>query len=236
MTPEEKRVEAIRKAKYSHNAITKAYEDDIDFLLSIIDSLKAAPAPRLVVDAATERDFSEYDDETAQALATSHAAMVECDKAEATPQSVGMCECMSWAGEWRLFTTHHPSCPKYDLIGEVKERISALLVGIESWAADEDGVHDDCWEAYKNARYFIGDFSDKPTVCPVTPPAPAPESVEEVKARLEEMGFEYGHMRDKANGCEYVYARFCKPTWFDQHAATEIEAAQRLLDAVERMK
>ena len=51
------------------------------------------------------------------------------------------------------------SCPKYDPEGEAKEIITALLDGIQGWANDEDGVHPDCWIAFKNAACFIGDVS-----------------------------------------------------------------------------
>lgn len=68
------------------------------------------------------------------------------------------CECRNWARTNQLlFTNHHRNCPKYDPEGESKEIIGALLAGILSWASDEDGVHPDCWEAFKNAACFVGE-------------------------------------------------------------------------------
>lgn len=28
----------------------------------------------------------------------------------------------------------------------------------QSWAADEDGIRPDCWQAFKNAACFIGEL------------------------------------------------------------------------------
>jgi hypothetical protein len=36
--------------------------------------------------------------------------------------------------------------------------IEELIKGIESWAADEDGVHDDCYEAYRRAKCAMGQY------------------------------------------------------------------------------
>ncbi|MCB1771607.1 MAG: hypothetical protein KDJ31_18210, partial [Candidatus Competibacteraceae bacterium] len=33
-----------------------------------------------------------------------------------------------------------------------------LVRGIESWAADEDGVHDECWKAYERAKQALGEW------------------------------------------------------------------------------
>ena len=71
------------------------------------------------------------------------------------------CECKNWARTDGWMTEHHPGCPKYDLKGDVMKIITALVRGIECWAADEDGVHDDCWEAYKRAKVSIGEFDFK---------------------------------------------------------------------------
>ena len=48
-------------------------------------------------------------------------------------------------------------CAKYDPKGDAIEIITSLVRGIESWASDEDGVHDDCWEAYQRAKFYIGE-------------------------------------------------------------------------------
>jgi len=66
------------------------------------------------------------------------------------------CECKNWARTNQLLLTkHHKNCSKYDLEGDAKEIITALLNGIQEWASDEDGMHPDCWEAFKNASCFI---------------------------------------------------------------------------------
>lgn len=31
-----------------------------------------------------------------------------------------------------------------------------LLLGVEKWAQDEDGIHPDVWEAYKEGREALG--------------------------------------------------------------------------------
>ena len=46
---------------------------------------------------------------------------------------------------------------KYNPGGDAREIITALIKGIESWASDEDGIHPDCREAYKKAKFIIGE-------------------------------------------------------------------------------
>lgn len=67
------------------------------------------------------------------------------------------CECRNWARDnIVLLTDHHPDCPKYDVEAEAKAHIEALLDGIIAWANDEDGIHDECFDAFMSAIYFIG--------------------------------------------------------------------------------
>ena len=67
------------------------------------------------------------------------------------------CECRNWARDnVLLITEHHPNCPKYNVEAEAKAHIEALLKGIIKWANDEDGVHDDCFDAFRSAAFFIG--------------------------------------------------------------------------------
>lgn len=63
------------------------------------------------------------------------------------------CECKTWARDYQpaFWTVHHERCPKYDVRKELLAIIEPLIDGVESWAADEDGVHPDCWEAYERA-------------------------------------------------------------------------------------
>jgi len=65
------------------------------------------------------------------------------------------CECNYWARTDGLLAEHHPNCKHYDPVGDAQKIIVALLLGIEAWAADEDGVHPDCLEAYENARLRV---------------------------------------------------------------------------------
>jgi hypothetical protein len=67
------------------------------------------------------------------------------------------CECKEWARDHIvLMTEHHPNCPKYNVEAEAKAHIEALLRGIIIWANDEDGVHYQCFDAFRSAAYFIG--------------------------------------------------------------------------------
>ena len=70
------------------------------------------------------------------------------------------CKCRNWAraGGQILMTRHHPDCEHYSPEKDAAEIINALINGGIAWAADEDGVHPDCWEAFKNAAVFVGRF------------------------------------------------------------------------------
>jgi len=68
-----------------------------------------------------------------------------------------LCECSNWARESsKVFTDHHPRCQQYDPEGDAFKIVVALIEGIDAWAGDEDGVHPDCWGAYKMAEAFVG--------------------------------------------------------------------------------
>lgn len=68
-----------------------------------------------------------------------------------------VCDCIHWARtESRIMTDHHPNCSKYNPESDAYKIIIHLLQGIETWANDEDGVHNQCWEAYKAAKAFVG--------------------------------------------------------------------------------
>lgn len=68
------------------------------------------------------------------------------------------CECRTWArSDCRVMWSHNPSCPKYDPDGDAHKLLTALRKGIESWARDCDGVHEDCWDAYEQLRGMLGD-------------------------------------------------------------------------------
>lgn len=64
------------------------------------------------------------------------------------------CECHSWArsgDDMLLFLSHHPKCEHASPTRDVRSLLDRLIAGIEAWASDEDGVHPDCWEAYRDA-------------------------------------------------------------------------------------
>ncbi len=71
------------------------------------------------------------------------------------------CNCQLWArdGTELIETFHHKNCEKYDPNPEIRELLLRVLDGIESWASDEDGVHYDCWQAYKDACVMVGQFT-----------------------------------------------------------------------------
>lgn len=59
-------------------------------------------------------------------------------------------------------TGHHEACPQRGSIVKAAQTIIAALVkGMENWAADEDGIHPDAWEAYKRGKVAIGQFDWK---------------------------------------------------------------------------
>ena len=67
------------------------------------------------------------------------------------------CECSNWARDnVLLLTTHHPNCPEYNVEAEAKTYIEDLLRGIIIWANDEDGVHEQCYDAFRSAAFFVG--------------------------------------------------------------------------------
>ena len=67
------------------------------------------------------------------------------------------CECRHWARDKvMLLTKHHPNCTWYNPEQDARGIISDLLNGITAWARDEDGVHDQCFDAFRTAAYFIG--------------------------------------------------------------------------------
>lgn len=72
------------------------------------------------------------------------------------------CECRDWPRLQGMLTEHHENCPKCDIRGDALKQITNLVRGVEAWAADEDGVHPDCWQAYRRAKLSIGEFIDEP--------------------------------------------------------------------------
>ena len=77
-----------------------------------------------------------------------------------TNKKIDICECMNWArtDKGMFLTEHHPNCKFYNPVKDAKALITALVNGIEEWASDEDGVHPECYNAYKKAKIAIGQF------------------------------------------------------------------------------
>lgn len=67
------------------------------------------------------------------------------------------CGCMTKAhdGSTGVLTTHLPHCPAFG--PELRALVSGLTRGMEAWAADEDGVHPDAWDAYQRAKLALGE-------------------------------------------------------------------------------
>jgi len=64
------------------------------------------------------------------------------------------CGCENWGRgnfDSLLILDHHPMCHRYRPEMQVRELLLRLIEGIEEWAADEDGVHPACWDAYTQA-------------------------------------------------------------------------------------
>lgn len=75
-------------------------------------------------------------------------------------------ETAAWRWNGSIWEHHHggqsghfPAIRK----GDLQSAFKALIVGVERWASDEDGVHPECWNAYKEAKAQIGQFDWKET-------------------------------------------------------------------------
>jgi len=78
-----------------------------------------------------------------------------------SPPTCSPCECQNWCRDGqKIITKHHPRCSKHSLESDAHELITDLLRGIEAWSSDEDGVHPECWEAYKRAKASVWEMHD----------------------------------------------------------------------------
>ena len=72
------------------------------------------------------------------------------------------CECATWCDltlEERILTGHHKLCPDSPSpLKKAIELIGDMARGMESWASDEDGIHDDAWKSYCKAKSLEGIF------------------------------------------------------------------------------
>ncbi len=67
--------------------------------------------------------------------------------------------CENWASNGMLpLLSHHSKCPNYNPTSELIKIVTDLLKGIESWASGEDGIPDECFDAYKRAKVAMGQF------------------------------------------------------------------------------
>ncbi len=70
-----------------------------------------------------------------------------------------MCEnCKSWVREFNndfLFSEHHPDCEFRDIEQESKTHLVNLLNALEHEAKMGDGISEEFYDSYKEAKYFI---------------------------------------------------------------------------------
>ncbi len=71
--------------------------------------------------------------------------------------SAATCQCLerTRTGSSPLLLTHLPDCEHF--LGDIAGLLRSLVRGIEEWAADEDGVHGECWNAYQRAKVALGE-------------------------------------------------------------------------------
>jgi hypothetical protein len=67
-----------------------------------------------------------------------------------------LCECSQLTRTADLWMDHHPNCPKYDPVGELKALLAELVTGLEQLSADTDGIPDYLWEPYRRAAWVGG--------------------------------------------------------------------------------
>jgi len=79
----------------------------------------------------------------------------------AAEQRARSCGCSNWVNtdlQQTILTGHHPNCPESPtLLGATNELLTKLVRGIEYWASQEDGIPDEVWDAYAQAKAIIGD-------------------------------------------------------------------------------
>lgn len=74
---------------------------------------------------------------------------------------LGGCECLHWANHdlgRMILTGHHANCPKSpSVMDAARELLTKLVRGIEYWASQEDGIPNEIWDAYAQAKAVIGE-------------------------------------------------------------------------------
>ena len=68
------------------------------------------------------------------------------------------CECMGWARtfEETLYSMHHPYCEKRNIEEEAKKHINNLIKALEYEGNMGDGISEEFYEKYIEAKFFIG--------------------------------------------------------------------------------
>lgn len=81
------------------------------------------------------------------------------------------CECINWCSRdinLIALTGHHEGCTKGpDRLNAALLLIQDLCLGMERWAADEDGIHPDAWDIYTRAKALEGIYFDENTGKPL---------------------------------------------------------------------
>jgi hypothetical protein len=70
--------------------------------------------------------------------------MMKCNCAEKTRR-----------GNEKANYEHVKGCKLYDPEKELIDLMKKLIKGIEVWSGDEDGVHDQCWDAYSRSKWMV---------------------------------------------------------------------------------
>lgn len=77
-----------------------------------------------------------------------------------SPADGSGCVCVNWCDlsqVHRLLTGHHANCKHApNVLDCALDLIKDMSYGMECWAADEDGIHPDAWEAYRKAKALEG--------------------------------------------------------------------------------
>jgi len=75
---------------------------------------------------------------------------------------MSLCECSEWESfnvMRDIATGHHERCAlRPDDNRFMNELIERLLNGIELWAGEEDGIHNDLWDDYVKAKSWCGQY------------------------------------------------------------------------------
>ena len=76
-------------------------------------------------------------------------------------RGLGPCGCTLWASHdlgRMILTGHHENCHESpSVMDSTRELLTKLVRGIEYWASQEDGVPDEIWDAYAQAKAIIGE-------------------------------------------------------------------------------